>query len=221
MALHPASGRLFWLDRGGGGVPAKVGKVNMDGSEPEVIVSKDFNHPETLTIDLQKEILYFSSSHDPKIESCNLDGTNRQVILAASKNDPIAKPTGIAVLDRRLYYVDPKYEKVARVDASDGSNEEVLIDNEAKLRSLNIFRKRQRSSNHPCLRNRGGCTHICIPYGRNQRKCGCSVGYKTGDTETDCQPYDSYAVVSQLQMARGFDLNGAMEAMVPITGSQQ
>ena len=219
MALHPASGRLFWLDRGGRGVPSKVGKVNMDGSEPEVIVSGDLQQPEVLTIDLQKEILYFSSSHDPKIESCNLDGSNRQVILSAKKNDPIAKPTGIAVLDRRLYYVDPKYEKVSRVDASDGSNEEVLIDNEVHLRSLNIFRKRQRPLNHPCLRNRGGCTHICIPFGRNQRKCGCSVGYKTGDTETDCVSYDSYAVVSQLKMARGFDLNENAESMVPITGS--
>ena len=60
--------------------------------------------------------------------------------MSASKNHPIAKPTGIAVMDRRLYYLDPKYEKVARVDAADGSGEEVLIDNEVKLRSLNIFR---------------------------------------------------------------------------------
>ena len=84
--------------------------------------------------------------------------------MSASKNHPIAKPTGIAVMDRRLYYLDPKYEKVARVDAADGSGEEVLIDNEVNLRSLNIFRKRQRPANHPCLRNLGGCSQICIPH---------------------------------------------------------
>ena len=83
MALHPASGRLFWLDRGGrNGVSPKIGKVNMDGSQAQVIISKDIQSPEFMTIDLQKEVLYFSTSHgSAKIESCNLDGTNRQVSL--------------------------------------------------------------------------------------------------------------------------------------------
>lgn len=217
IVVHPISGRLFWLDRGGVGVPAKIGGANMDGSVPKVLVQDIFG-PETLTIDLQKEILYFSSSKNPSIESVNLDGTNRQVIVSSSKNHPIAKATGLAVMDRRLYYLDPLYEKVVQVDVSDGSNEQVLMDNENGLRTLNIFRKRQRSANHPCLSNRGGCSHICIPFGRNQRKCGCTIGYTQSDTETECQPHESFAVVSQLQKARGFDLDDKSEAMVPIAG---
>ncbi len=50
-----------------------------------------------------------------QIESINLDGSNRRVILSASKNHPISKPTGIAVMDRRLYYLDRVYEKVIKV----------------------------------------------------------------------------------------------------------
>ena len=219
LVVNPGSGQLFWLDRGGKGrVPTKIGSANMDGSDPKIVIKDKISNPEFLTIDLQKEVLYFSSSHTPKIESCNLDGSNRQTILSSEKNHPIAKPTGIAVFERRLYYVDPKYEKVARVDALSPSTEERLVDNESKLRTLQVFRKRQRSTEHPCLSNRGGCNHICIPYGRNERKCGCSVGYKRGDTETECVQYDSYAIVSQLQMARGFDLKEKKEAMVPISG---
>ena len=218
MAVNPSSGQLFWLDRGGRGVPTKIGKVNMDGSDSTIIIQDDLEMPEFLTIDIQKEVLYFSSSHNPKIESCNLDGSNRRTILSQANNNHIAKPTGIAVMDRRLYYVDPKYEKVARVDSSDGSAEHILLENEADLRTLNIFRKRQRSLDHPCLTNRGGCAQICIPFGKNQRKCGCSVGYQTGDTDTECTPYESYAVVSQLKLARGFDVNQNAEAMVPISG---
>jgi len=41
IALHPNTGKLFWLDRGGSGVPAKVGKANMDGSEPEIIIKQN------------------------------------------------------------------------------------------------------------------------------------------------------------------------------------
>ena len=131
----------------------------------------------------------------------------RRTILSQENNNNIAKPTGIAVMDRRLYYVDPKYEKVARVDSSDGSNEQTLVTNEADLRTLNIFRKRQRSLEHPCLKNRGGCTQICIPHERNQRKCGCSVGYQTGDSETECTAYSSYAVVSQLKLGKSIFLS--------------
>lgn len=36
---------------------------------------------------------------------------------------------------------------------------------------------------------------------------------------TDCVPYDNFAIVSQLSVARGFDLaSNAVEAMVPVTG---
>ena len=52
----------------------------MDGSKATVLVKGNLEDPEFLTIDLQKEILYFSSSHKPKIESCNLDGTNRYLL---------------------------------------------------------------------------------------------------------------------------------------------
>ena len=74
------------------------------------------------------------------------------------------------------------------------------------------------SPDHPCLTNRGGCSHICIPLGANQRKCGCSVGYTIGETETECKQYSAFAVVSQLKSARGFDLTNSAEAMVPISG---
>ena len=77
LALHPNSGRLFWLDAGGNGVPTKIGSANMDGTKATVLVKGGLEQPEFLTVDIQKEILYFSSSHNPKIESCNLDGTNR------------------------------------------------------------------------------------------------------------------------------------------------
>ena len=194
LAVHPNSGQLFWLDRGGRGVPTKIGKVNMDGTESKILIQDDLEMPDFMTIDIQKEILYFSSSHNPKVESCNLDGSNRRTILSRESNHNIAKVTGIAVMDRRLYYLDPKYEKVARVDSSDGSNEHVLIDNEADLRTLNIFRKRQRNLDHPCLSNRGGCAQICIPYGRNQRKCGCSIGYQIGDTDTECKNFENLTV---------------------------
>ena len=44
------------------------------------------------------------------------------------------------------------------------------------------------------------------------------IGYQMGDSDTECTPYSSYAVVSQLKLARGFDISQNAEAMVPISG---
>ena len=76
----------------------------------------------------------------------------------------------------------------------------------------------QGSPDHPCLSGNGDCRHICIPLGANKRKCGCSVGYTVGDTEIECRQHNSFAVVSQLKTARGFDLSNGGDAMVPIAG---
>ena len=131
----------------------------------------------------------------------------------------ISKPVALAVMDRRLYYLDPQYEKVVRIDLPNGQNPKTLLDNEANLRTLNIYRKRPTPLSHPCLTNQGGCNHICIPAGNNKRTCGCSVGFqKTPGSETGCQPYTSFAIVSQLKLARGFSLKDHKEAMMPISG---
>ena len=169
----------------------------------------------------------------PQIESINSDGSNRTTILTAK--DRINRPTAMAIMDRfailsffliffpfsvrRLYYLDPQYEKVVRVDLPNGDNPKTLLDNEVKLRTLNIYRKRPLRSNHPCLTNQGGCDHICIPAADNQRTCGCSVGFqKRANDDTSCLPYSSYAIVSQLSLARGFSLKDQGEAMMPISG---
>jgi hypothetical protein len=71
-----------------------------------------------------------------------LDGSNQREILNGEDN-AINRPMGLAVKDRRLYYLDPVYEKVVVVDSFDGSNEQVLVDNEEGLQTLTIFQKRQ------------------------------------------------------------------------------
>ena len=81
-------------------------------------------------------------------------------------------------MERRLYYLDPIYEKVVRVDLPNGDNPKTLIDNEVDLRTMVMFRKRPIPTENPCLSNQGNCDHFCIPAEGNQRKCGCSVGFK-------------------------------------------
>ena len=75
-----------------------------------------------------------------QIESVNSDGTNRRTIIS----DPsrIHKPVALAVMDRRLYYLDTSFEQIVRVDLPNGDNQKVLMENEPELKTLNLYRYR-------------------------------------------------------------------------------
>ena len=214
MCVDPTEGKLYWTDEGGAGVPQKIGKVNMDGSN-SVILVEDVERPDAITIDLDTKTLYFSTQFPPSVISIDVYGGNKNPIL--SEKHDIARPKALGVLSRRLFYLDPVYEKLIRVDLPSGNNPKTILENEPDLKTFTIYRKRQ-MVDHPCLQNNGGCEQICLPGEGSSRTCACGVGYKK-EHEVKCSPYKTFAVVAQLDMARGYSLKDSSEAMVPISGS--
>ncbi|XP_045536115.1 low-density lipoprotein receptor-related protein 2 [Papilio machaon] len=214
ICLDPTEGKIYWSDEGGFGVPAKIGKVNMDGTNPAILVD-GIERPEAVAIDVDKKILYFSTQFPASVNSVNTDGNDRKTILTEA--NAISYPKVIAVLDSRLYVLDPRHEKIIKADLPNGDNIKVILDNESDLKSLTIFQKRKMMHHHPCTLNNGGCEQICIPSDGGSRICSCSIGYKK-ENEVNCVPYKTFAVVSQLDLIRGYSLEGSAEAMVPVTG---
>lgn len=70
---------------------------------------------------------------------------------------------------------------------------------------------------HRCTMQNGGCDQLCIPTEASERICGCAVGYVKED-DFHCTPYKNFAIVTQLDIARGYSLTDSSEAMVPIAG---
>lgn len=213
ICLDPTDGKLYWTDEGGYGVPQKVGKMNMDGTKSVVLVD-NVEKPDAIVIDIENKMIYFSTQFPASVIAIDVNGNYRHEILT-EQND-IARPKALAVLDRRLYYLDPLHEKLVRVDLPWGNNTKLLLQNEQDLKTFTIFKKRQ-FMDHPCFLNNGGCEQICLPGEEKTRNCACSVGYKK-ENEVNCVPYKTFAVVSQLDMTRGYSLKDSSEAMVPIAG---
>lgn len=63
----------------------------------------------------------------------------------------------------------------------------------------------------------GGCQQFCIPAENGNRVCACSVGYKK-ELDIKCTPHTSFAVVSQVDLVRGYSLSDTLDAIVPISG---
>lgn len=213
ICLDPTDGKLYWTDEGGLGVPQKIGKVNMDGSNAMILV-EDVEKPDAITIDIDSKTLYFSTRTQPRIVSVDVYGKNQKVIL--TEENAIARPKALGVIGSRLFYLDPMYEKLVRVDLPNGNNPKFILENEQELRTFTIYKKRQ-MVDHPCLQNNGGCEQICIPSDNRLRTCACGIGYKK-ENEISCSPHKTFAVVAQLDIARGYSLKDSTEAIVPISG---
>ncbi|KAL4708620.1 hypothetical protein ACJJTC_001059, partial [Scirpophaga incertulas] len=214
ICLDPTEGKMFWSDEGGFGVPAKIGRANMDGSGSVVLVEGG-ERPAALALDAERRTLYFSTLRPPAVRAVRTDGAEPARTLL-SEAAPLALPAAVAVLDSRLYVLDPRHEHILRADLPAGDNPKPVLDNEPDLRALTVFQKRK-LVHHPCALNNGGCAHICVPADGGARVCECSIGYRK-EAEVSCTPYRSFAVVSQLELVRGFALQGAAEAMTPVAG---
>lgn len=84
LALDPTEGYIYWSE---GSKTGSIERARMDGSEPVTLV-RNVERANGLTIDYIDRKLYWTSSK-PAIESCNLDGTNRQKIIT----DGLVQPT--------------------------------------------------------------------------------------------------------------------------------
>lgn len=214
IVLDPMQGKLYWLDEGGVGVPQKLAKANMDGTNPLVLVKESLHQVEALTFDFAGRRLYFSQSYQGVIESVDEEGRDRRALQIRG----IAKPQGLAVFNNRLFYLDSVYEKIARVNLPNTTISVTIEENSPALSNLKICSKRAGIENHPCRLNNGGCQQLCIPDGYNNKKCLCSTGFRYHSGKNICQSYKSFAVVSLLTKMQGFSLEDHSEAIQPIAG---
>ena len=80
----------------------------MDGTRRQTIVDSDLIWPNALTIDRSRQILYWGDASLDKIESSDVDGSNRRVLL----QEGVLHPFSIAVFNDTLYWSDWEVDKV-------------------------------------------------------------------------------------------------------------
>ena len=74
----------------------------MDGTREQTIVNTGLIWPNAITIDRSAQILYWADASLDKIESSNVDGTNRRTII----KDGIIHPFSIIFFNGTLYWSD-------------------------------------------------------------------------------------------------------------------
>ena len=121
------SGRLFFLDLGGG----RVMSANPDGSDLKTIVSEGRKLPDGLIVDAEAAHIYWTNmgnpnANDGSIDRSDIDGKNLTTIISAGgtftpKQIQLDKKNG------KLYWSDREGMRVMRSNL-DGSDVETLVD---------------------------------------------------------------------------------------------
>ena len=90
----------------------------MDGRNRSVIHNTGLMWPNGLSLDFQNEVLYWADAFLDKIESSNVDGSNRRIITSFTDD---LHPFGLALFDGILYFTDWIGSSVRSVDPRNGN----------------------------------------------------------------------------------------------------
>ncbi|XP_051771492.1 low-density lipoprotein receptor-related protein 2 [Ctenopharyngodon idella] len=218
IALDPARGKLFWTDRGSdSGVPPKVASADMDGGNLRNLYTGNLGNVEFIAADIEARKIYWGVPQTGMIECGTMDGASRVTIVSG-----LSHPWGITVYQHYLYYTDLDYEVIERVDKNTGADMVVMRSGMAGLRALKVHaRDNSAGTTNACSTNNGGCPHLCLPKPDGQKTCACTTGFIPSQDGSQCEQYDSYAIVSSSKFIRGFHINSSdhSEAMVPVGAS--
>ncbi|CAB3366747.1 Hypothetical predicted protein [Cloeon dipterum] len=116
VALDWVHNLLFWTDSG----TRRVEVASLDGSVRSVLAASDLDKPRAIAVHPGEALVFWTDwGPNPKIESCQMDGSNRKAIITESVFWPNGLTIDFAV--DRIYWADAKHHVIenARFDGRD------------------------------------------------------------------------------------------------------
>ncbi|XP_053558979.1 CD320 antigen isoform X2 [Bombina bombina] len=158
LAVDPLTGFIFWSDMG---EDAKIEKAAMNGNTRISLVTLDIYTPVALTLDIKRSFVYWMDSELNSISRISMDGLHRKKVIHSELF--LAKPSGIAVFEDRIFWSDMKREAIYSMSRR-------LHANVTKVTSMNdpagliiLAREVQADSVNLCLELMADCPFLCVP----------------------------------------------------------
>lgn len=105
ITLNPEQGHMYWSEWG---TRPMIAIAQMDGKFAAPFISDDIEWPCGTTLDWPNNRLYWVDSKLNRIESVNLDGSGRHIVIG----NVLKHPYGLAVFENNIYWSDWKAKSV-------------------------------------------------------------------------------------------------------------
>ncbi|XP_028413507.1 very low-density lipoprotein receptor-like isoform X2 [Dendronephthya gigantea] len=176
IVLHPNFGEMFWTDWGKNPKIEKCG-MNGDPASRRAIITTRILWPNALTIDYTIDSIWWVDAKLDLIEHCDLNGSNRRVILA----ERIFHPFSISVFEDNVYWSDWYKTAIYKANKFTGKNVTVLREGLVHTMGISMIHpQRQPASFNFCQDSNGGCSHLCLLSAQRRKSqrytCACPEG---------------------------------------------
>ncbi|XP_072044705.1 low-density lipoprotein receptor-related protein 6-like [Amphiura filiformis] len=179
IALDPHADYMYFTDVGDTAPSIQRARMS-DGFYRQIIINSGLLRPNGLTIDYEESRLYFGDAHTDKLESCNLDGTNRRVILDRPST---FHPYALSLFHDRLYWSDILQHHIMNADKNTGSSRVRIEGYFAYPTALHVVHpSRQLLESKICL---SVCLSVCVSVCFNTDK-------NTGSSRVRIEGYFAY-----------------------------
>ncbi|XP_044735048.1 low-density lipoprotein receptor-related protein 2-like [Chrysoperla carnea] len=229
IALDPTVGYMFIANG------PQILRVNMDGTDSQVIVSKLPNYATGIAVDIIAKRIFWSDSVASQIESVDYNGEHQVIII---REESKVNPTRLAVFENRVYWGEDtqgntslnKYEGIISVDKYDGSNSIQAISSThdsfffVKPKAIKTVHELiQKHTVNPCGKDNGGCQHMCILTHATVDlgyRCACNIGWELALDKRTCSPIQEFLLYAEQKFIKGKIVkpvgNAFSEAILPI-----
>nr|XP_006822973.1 PREDICTED: low-density lipoprotein receptor-related protein 4-like [Saccoglossus kowalevskii] len=165
IIVHPEKRYLFWGDIGEG---SRIERSSLSGRQRRNLTNSNMYNPSTLTIDLNKDRLYWiDTSH---MYVMDLDGNG----LTRITNEGGETFFGVAIFQDQLYWTIPSTRCIGQYDLSNVVQAEFAQLPVAPQVIMAYDKTKQQLSSGSCDVANGGCDEICIPTDAGP-ECLCSL----------------------------------------------
>ncbi|GFU58759.1 low-density lipoprotein receptor-related protein 5 [Nephila pilipes] len=214
IAVDPPEGYMYWTDWGA--VP-KIEKAALDGSQRVVLISSGLGWPNGLSIDYKERKLYWGDAKTDKIESSNLDGTDRRELVS----DNLPHIYGFSLLGDYIYWTDWQRRSIERVHKVTGVIRDIIIDQLPDLMGLKAINVHAIHGTNPCAIDNGNCSHLCLNRPGNNFTCSCPIGLELTSDNVTCIVPEAFLIFSRKENIRRISLESNRGDTIPISGVQE
>lgn len=179
VAVNPNDGYLFWSEW----INGRIERSSLDGSNKTIIVD-DIGKAISLTIDLNRNIIYWINLDVNHIAFSYFDGTGQSILFQNQNYQPIS----LAFLNDSVYFVSNLSGSLEVINSRNSTLQSTLK-RDASLNNVSdlfVYNVLHQNGWNLCGQNNGGCEHLCFSiydHKENQTvsQCSCATHYTLYD----------------------------------------
>nr|XP_039256231.1 low-density lipoprotein receptor-related protein 6-like [Styela clava] len=185
IAVDPLRGKLYW---GEWGFKPRIASAWMDGTNSKTLVDEDIMWPNGITLDIERNVIYWIDARFNTISVVNTDGSGRKQLLSTSSLSQRSLLFGINYVDNHIYWTDWLKRNLESFNVNTNETKTLLHTNIPinGVKATKLYPPP--GITNQCGVFNGGCWHLCL-YTPKGPSCNCADGWKLDEhgacTETD------------------------------------